>query len=241
MNDGEEVHLYLLDPVVRNDRYAILVGINTYQNINNLRFCVNDVTDWRSYLEGRGWVITSFLTDAQATEGNIMNAITNVLAQADGNDLIVFVQCSHGASYQEVGLPGQGSVLCCHDSGDGTNGNIQDTEFQQAWGGYTGKLFVFLDACRSGGMDELITADPNGVNRYMTTTCTENGFGFDREDFQNGAWTYWFLERGLIQGDSNSDDMEGNFQWALLNYPYRGENTPQQFDGDPTTPFYLWS
>jgi len=44
-------------------------------------------------------------------------------------------------------------------------------------------------------------------------------------DYQNGAWTYWFLERGLVHGDSNQGDMEGNFQWALSNYPYGGDDT----------------
>ena len=203
-------------------------------------FCVNDAEDWRSYLENRGWTITSFLTDTQATEQNVMNAIANVLAQADGDDLVVFVQSSPGASYQEVGLAGQGSVLCCHDSDIGTNSNIQDTEFQQAWAGYTGRLFIFLDACRSGGMDEVVTQDPNGINRYMTTTCTALGFGYDAGTYQNGAWTYWFLERGLSQGGSNHEDMEGNFQWAQSSYPYSGNDTPQEFDGDVNNPFYLW-
>jgi hypothetical protein len=53
-------------------------------------------------------------------------------------------------------------------------------------------------------------------------------------------WAYWFLERGLVAGESGSDDMEGNFDWGRSSYPYTtGVHVPQEFDGDPTGVFYL--
>ena len=39
LTNGDEVNVYGTVPTVRNDRYAILVGINDFQNINDLSFC----------------------------------------------------------------------------------------------------------------------------------------------------------------------------------------------------------
>jgi hypothetical protein len=216
------------------DKYAVVVGINEYRLISNLNFCVNDATDWRDYLVGEGYTISSFLIDDQATETNITNAISTVIAAADYNDTVVFAFSGHGGPF------GAGSILCCHDYSSGTNGGFTDIELQDAFSTHGGRLFIFLDSCHSGGMNEVVTNDPSGLNRYMTTTCTADGFGWDEPAYQNGMWAYWFLERGLVAGESGSDDMEGNFDWGRSSYPYTtGVHVPQEFDGDPTGVFYL--
>ena len=221
------------------DRYAIIVGINDYHYINDLNYCVNDAMDWKSYLEGEGYTVSYFLTNANATEANITAAIQNVVSQAGSDDTIVFAFSGHGARSDEVGLPSGNSVLCCYDCYSGGQGSLTDLELQQAFSGFDGELFVFLDSCRSGGMNEVVTADPNGDNRYMTTTCGANGYGYDEPTYQNGAWAYWFLNQALDAGQSGHDDMEGNFTWAKSNYPYSGADAPMQFDGDTGDLFYL--
>jgi len=184
------------------------------------------------------------LADSQATEANVKAAIADVVARAGPDSTIVFSFSGHGGKSDEVGLPQGNSVLCCHDSGWGTGGNFTDTELQQAFSGYTGRLFVFLDSCRSGGMNEVAT----GSNRYMTTTCSDDGYGFGIPWYQNGAWGYWFCDRGLLHGWSGQQDMEGNFTWARSSYindilagtEYDTENNyPMQFDGDLANLFYL--
>lgn len=258
-NDGltywEEVNVYGTSTTTTNRRYAILVGINDYQYISDLYNCVNDVNDWKKYLEERKWTISYTLTNSQATETNIKNAISNVKAGATPNDQILFMFSGHGMHYSEVGISGTGSVIACYDgsTSSGTTGNLQDTELQSAFSGYTGKVFIFLDSCRSGGMNEVVSNDPNGANRYMTTTCTANGYGWDVSTFKNSAWTYFFLEWGLVNGNSGYDYMEGNFPpsyneyrgWHKNNvneisYPWTNGDEPMAFDGDTTKLFYLW-
>jgi len=233
-------------PPPAGNKFAILVGVNDYADpsINDLVGCVEDAMDWRSYLVGKGYQISHFLADSQATEANVKAAIADVVARAGPDSTIVFSFSGHGGKSDEVGLPQGNSVLCCHDSGWGTGGNFTDTELQQAFSGYTGRLFIFLDSCRSGGMNEVAT----GSNRYVTTTCSDDGYGFGIPWYQNGAWGYWFCDRGLLHGLSGQQDMEGNFTWARSSYindilagtEYDTENNyPMQFDGDLANLFYL--
>jgi len=242
--DGKETGA--APPPPSGNKFAILAGVNDYADpsINDLVGCVEDATDLRSYLVSKGYQISYFLADSQATEANIKAAIANVVARVGSDSTIVFSFSGHGGKSNEVGLPAGNSVICCHDSGWGTSGNLTDVELQQAFSGYTGRLFVFLDTCRSGGMNEVAT----GSNRYMTTTCSDDGYGWGVPQYQNGAWGYWFCDRGLLNGGSGHQDMEGNFTWAKQQYisdilagtEYNTQNNyPMQFDGDLANLFNL--
>lgn len=258
-NDGltywEEVNVYGTDPAAINNKQAIVVGINDYKNYPDLSYCVNDANAWKSYLEGKGYVIKYFFTDSQAHEQTIKHSIDSLRRVWGSGWSIAFIFSGHGFKYSEVGISGTGSVIMCYDGSttSKTTGNLQDTELQTAFSGYTGKLFIFLDSCRSGGMDEVVTLDANKAKRYMTTTCTADGDGGDVSTFKNGAWTYFFLKWGLINGNSGYDYMEGNFPpsyneyrgWHKNNvneisYPWTNGDEPMAFDGDTTKLFYLW-
>jgi hypothetical protein len=234
-------------PPPTGNKFAILAGVNDYIDpaINDLVGCVEDAADWRTYLVRNGYQISYFLADGQATEANIKQAIANVVARAGSDSTIVFAFSGHGAKSEEVGLPAGNSVICTADSGWGTNGNLTDLELRDAFANYQGRLMVFSDSCRSGGMNEVATGN---ANRYMTTACSDDGYGFGISQYQNGAWGYWFADRGLVRGGSGHQDMEGNFAWAkplMINDVLAGtqyntpSNYPQQFDGDPANPFTL--
>ena len=217
-------------PVTPTNKVAVLVGINDYARINDLRYAVNDAQDWRSYLTGEGYTISSFLTNSQATEASIRTAITNAAAQTGADGTLVLVFSGHGTNAS----PGDAHAYCCYDAGSTSNtGYLTGTELQGLLSGYNGKLFVFFDSCFSGGMSQSVTS----TKRYMTTTCTGSGYGYDESSYSNGAWTYWYLQRGLV-GQSFTT-AEQAFNWASANYPYGGNDAPQQFDEDTGTPFSL--
>ena len=227
-------------PTPTGNKFAILVGVNDYIDpaINDLPGCVEDAADWKTYLTSKGYQISYFLADGQATEANIKQAIASVVARAGADSTIVFAFSGHGAKSQEVGLPAGNSVICTADSGWGTSGNLTDIELHDAFTNYQGRLMVFLDSCRSGGMNEVVT---DHANRYMTTACSDDGYGFGIPQYQNGAWGYWFADKGLVREGSGHQDMEGNFAWAkplMINDVLAGtqyntlSNYPQQFDGD---------
>ncbi|MFX1390771.1 MAG: caspase family protein, partial [Promethearchaeota archaeon] len=234
------------------EKYAVIVGISDYKAINDLSYCDEDATDWYNHLTGTGmafdhvWVYGDGHTsnfpqhDGYATEYNVKQALINVVNSADSNDIIVFTTSGHGS-----GNGAGSSYLCMWDCGageSGEDGDFYDTELSAILdGAIADKIFVFIDHCYSGGFGPDLLSMPNSADIYCTTTCTENGYGYDVPSYQNGAWTYYFLEYSWINhyGGSTSVSMEDVFTYAHNNYPYGGGDEPQEFDGDTSTFFYL--
>jgi len=81
----------------------------------------------------------------------------------------------------------------------------------------------------------------NSDHVYLTTTCTENGYGWDDSAHENGLWTYYFLEYAWINhfGADPNVSMEDVFDYAHDHYPLGGVDEPQEYDGDSASPFYL--
>jgi len=74
----------------------------------------------------------------------------------------------------------------------------------------------------------------------VSTTCTEDGYGYDEPTYQNGAWTHWYLEDALIDHYQRQNvDTHEVFPFAKQNYGATGGDAPMQFDNMPNTPFYI--
>lgn len=227
------------DGVVK--RYAVVVGISDYKAISDLSYCDEDASDWYTYLHAKGYSVivlgdpTSNYPkfDGVAKESAVKSAIQNMVAVADGDDIIAFVSSGHGTT-----ISGS-QVLCMWDANAGENGEdgfITDIELKNLFAPAMAKIFIFLDHCNSGGMDEIMS-NANAANVYMTTTCGPRGYGYDVPQYQNGKWTYWFLEQGLVgQGFTT---MESCFTWAFAQYNARGQDAPMQFDGNTSVSFTL--
>ncbi len=228
-------------PPPGQNRYALIVGISDYSAINDLTYCDEDATDWYNYLAPLGYTIILLgdgknsypQWDGYATEYNVKAALAYFVGLADDDDIIVYASSGHGTTYSG------GETICLWDYGVGQNGedgSFKDVELAAAFAPAVAEVFIFLDHCYSGGMNEVML-NANSANIYMTTTCTDDGYGYDVSTYSNGAWTYWFLEAGLVgQGFTN---MEQCFDWALSNYPYDRGDTPQEFDGNLSELFTL--
>jgi hypothetical protein len=231
-------------------KWAVIVGISNYKAISDLSYCDEDATDWYYYLKNSmGYTNIRVLGDtstgnypvyyAIASEYNVKASLT-WLAGADADDEVAFITSGHGS-----GTGTGSSYLCMWDSGsgeNGENGNLYDTELDDkvaTW--VAAKIFIFVDHCYSGGLIPEIQALSNHANVYMTTTCTQNGYGYDDSSHSNGAWTYYFLQYGLINhfGSSTSTTMEACFDYSLAAYPYSGGDTPQEYDGNTSVGFTL--
>jgi len=234
-------------------KWAVIVGISDYKAISDLNYCDEDATDVYNYLTNvMGYTNIRVLGDthtgnypayyATATEANVTASLNWMVSGADTEDEIAFITSGHGGS----GDGGGGSsYLCmwdCNSGEAGEDGNLYDTEFAAIISPATaGEIFILVDHCYSGGLIPEIQALSNSANVYMTTTCTEDGYGWDDGAHFNGAWTYYFLEYGLINhfGSNPATYMEDCFTYALANYPYSGGDTPQQFDGNAAVGFTL--
>ncbi|MHA1214846.1 MAG: caspase family protein [Candidatus Hodarchaeales archaeon] len=228
------------------NKYAVIVGISDYKAISDLSYCDEDATDWYNYLAPLGYQITLLgdshpenypQYDGYATEANVRAALANMFASADADDIVAFISSGHGGE-SSVGVGRNRyyvQFLCmwdCASGEDGYDGYIYDDEFESIMSASVSQTFVFLDHCFSGGIAFL------RANSYMTTTCTDDGYGYDDSTHLNGAWTYWFLEYTLIGHFGGTASMEDTFAYALGVYPYGGGDTPQEFDGY-TGLFYL--
>jgi len=215
-------------------RYAVTVGINDYQNINDLDYAVNDANDWAGYLAQLNYTVNT-LTDSQATELAITRKLSSLISTADADDILVFIFSGHGDK-------DRGSHLLCtyENTYDNSGGALYDYELKELFASITCKVFIFLDSCYSGGMNEVMQ-NSNSENVYMTTTCGPSGYGYDAPLYQNGLWTYWFEEAGLEQqfGLDPATTMEECFEWASARYLYSGQDAPCEFDGDTSTFFIL--
>ncbi|MDF1540955.1 MAG: caspase family protein, partial [Candidatus Thorarchaeota archaeon] len=237
------------DGIVR--KWAVIVGISDYQAISDLSYCDEDATDWYNYLNGvMDYDYIRVLGDghtsnypsyyADANEYNVKASLTWMINGADEDDVIAFISSGHGS-----GTGTGSSYLCMWDcsSGDnGEDGNLYDTELDNYIGSsVASRIFIFLDHCYSGGFIPEMQALSNHANIYITTTCTDDGYGYDDPSHNNGAWTYYFLDYGLKNhyGSNPNTLMEDCFAYALAAYPHGGGDTPQQYDGNTASGFKL--
>ncbi|MFX0107812.1 MAG: caspase family protein [Candidatus Hodarchaeota archaeon] len=231
--------------------WAIIIGISDYKAIGDLRFCDEDANDWYNYLSSIGYEHIIVLGDhtsdylqydGLATEWNVKQTLLDVVTSAGERDTIALLSSGHGS-----GDSHGTSLLCMWDLGMGENGEdgrLWDYELAPILElAVAANIFVFLDHCLSGGFGDDLLAMSNAENVYLTTTCDEHGMGWDEPLYNNGLWTYFFLEYTLIDAFSSDPDteMEAAFLHAEAAYPYeRGAMHPQQYDGDPDSPFFLW-
>lgn len=236
-------------PPPTGNKFAVVVGISDYKTISDLSFCDEDASDWYNFLVAQGYYIVKILGDSQpqtfprwdgyATEANIRAAIQEMGDLAGPGDTCVFTTSGHGGNYKT----GRGrdatyeQYLCawdCSAGEDGYDGSIFEYEMPDVFAPIMDtNAFLFFDHCYSGGFwDEAVPA-----TWVISTTCTDDGYGYDQSTVNNGAWTYYFLEATLAQNPSMS--VEAAYVAAAAIYPYDGGDAPMEFDGNSAVDFYL--
>ena len=223
------------------NKFAVIIGISDYSAVSDLNYCDEDASDWYNYLAPLGYEITLLGDDTNlypvpidglATEYNMKLAVADILAVADADYVIVYATSGHG-SRLKIGLGRDVTyqhIICAWDYGVGENGEdgkLFDYEFAQMWAPAVSNVFIFVDHCYAGGMDELFD-NSNADCFYMTTTCTADGYGYDEWKYENGKWTYWYLEMGLV--DQGFTDLHLCYEWAHGNYHFgHDRDEPMEF------------
>lgn len=146
---------------------ALLVGINDYASINDLRGCINDVDNVRSLLKSEfGYTNENIrvLTDARATRENISKRLEWLLDGIVPGDRLFLHFSGHGSQIRDRDgdelRDHMDEILCLYDmTWDG--GYITDDEIG-AWlkkipVGVTTE--VIFDCCHSGAMEVDAPAD----------------------------------------------------------------------------------
>lgn len=218
--------------VVEPKKYALIVGISDYLYINDLEYCDEDAVSWCDFLSSKNYEFTvlgdktssygKYTKNDLATEANIKKYMNDISIKANSGDQFVFISSGHGSG------DGKGnSFLCCLDEQGVAQGEYTDKELAVDIKKFTDKqvkAICFFDNCFSGGMiPEVVGDDPKLV--CATSTCTQDGYGYDVTTYKHGAWTYAFLIQTLMKYPNlNVNDI---FAKALLTYPYKGGDLPQ--------------
>lgn len=228
--------LIVIPSVVSGKKYAVIIGINNYTYINDLRFCNNDAVLWCDYLTSKNYDIylfgdgsntySKYIPYSTATEKNARVCIQNIAKIIQPGDQFVFIHSGHGYS-QDIT---QGiSVLCMLDENSIPQGEYVDTEMAidlQQISDKGGSIIIFTDACFSGGfIDNIITATTD-KNTCILTTCTKDGYGYDVSSYSHGAWTYFFLLKTLLSASPPSTLLSA-YNSACIGYPYNNGDQPQ--------------
>lgn len=151
------------------EKKALLVGINDYQGISDLRGCINDVTNIRDILKtylGFTNKEIRILVDNRATKENIIYRLEKMVAKAKTRDFLVFHFSGHGSQIRDRNgdeLEDNMDELICPYDMNWDNGFITDDDlneiFKKLQKGVL--LEVLLDSCHSGtGLKDISLGRP---------------------------------------------------------------------------------
>jgi hypothetical protein len=148
--------------------HALCVGVNAYENVQQLNGCVNDINNLAHALVGfYGFADENIhlLADVRATKASILDRLSLLVSQAKSGDRLVFHFSGHGTQFATRSDNGQ--IGSFHDAivpvdynwDDDGSGLILDTELRKVIDGVAdGVHFVFIsDSCHSGDLTRALS------------------------------------------------------------------------------------
>jgi hypothetical protein len=195
-------------------KYAIIVGISDYPGgANDLQYCDDDAQDMYDalttiygYSNSTGNI--HLLLDMNASFTAIRDAINVTKSQAVAGDEVVFFFSGHGTSgrandgdnekVDEAILSHDGSSLVA----------IWDGQLSAWFAGFNTTRIVFIfDSCLAGGMTDL-----QAPGRVINMACSESGLSYEDDSWQNGQFTYFFVDQGMLGGKADKYDHDGDLK-----------------------------
>jgi len=182
------------------NRYAIIIGISDYSGtVNDLDYCDDDAYEFADALPVSYQKI--LLIDGAAQRQEILDAIAEVKALAGPNDEVVFFYSGHGSiSNYDVDGDGERKDECIIPWECTSATFIWDGNLKAAFVGCQASIMFFFDSCYSGGMTDLA-----GPGRLICMACGENQLSLESSTWQNGQFTYYFVDQGMKNGLANAN------------------------------------
>jgi hypothetical protein len=149
------------------------------------------------------------LLDMNASFTAIWDAINVTKSQAVAGDEVVFFFSGHGAS----GKANDGDnekideAILSHDGNpSGKFVAIWDGQLKDWFAGFnTSRIIFIFDSCLAGGMTDL-----QAPGRIINMACSESGLSYEDDSWQNGQFTYFFVDQGMLAGKADKyDNIEG--------------------------------
>jgi hypothetical protein len=182
VNNGEEPPV---DPPGDGDgivnKYALCIGISNYEGTaNDLTYCDDDARDWIAFFEGEGYTVFS-LFDLAATYTAILDALSDLAALEDADDIVAVCYSGHG--YYDSGSGQSGWVSSdLYLVNENAVEAISDTIESQS-------VFWFNDCCNIGTFANLANA-----GWVMGVGSTISTYTYDGDStMKNGIYTYYAM------------------------------------------------
>jgi hypothetical protein len=209
-------------------KWALLVGVNSYQNRNlvPLKFAERDVTELGKVLTGGGFEVR-VLTGNQTNAKKYREELQKMLKQLNRNDLLLLAFSGHGVQMRVDNL--EQPCFCPFDavpSDPSTmvllSGVLKDLHDQGA-----GTNLVLVDACRDisdanrgsrSGIDgNRVENLPEGTALFFSCSSRQRAMETEKAGGGHGVFFHSVLEG--LRGKPSTRDDKGNVTWGrLTNY-----------------------
>jgi hypothetical protein len=155
-------------------KYALVIGISDYAGTtNDLTYCDDDAIDWRNYLQGQGYTVTTLL-DLAATKIAVEAAVAALVSQSIAGNEIAFAYSGHGS-----------------------RGNMVTTDLTYISSAWFGGMFTSVgstkmsfnfDACQIGAFGTAL----NKAGRVIALASDTKKYSYDgTAAMANGVFTYY--------------------------------------------------
>lgn len=232
-------------PPPQEHRWAVVIGISDYAGTeNDIQYADDDALDMLNalinvygYLSGNILLLISDYTVNNATRDGIIAAIDWLRERETTGHEVVFFYSGHGA--RGIANDGDKELIdeaivpyeCTAES------LIWDGNLKQMFSDFkTTRIIFIFDSCYAGGMTDL-KAD----GRVVAMACSESGLSYESSTWQNGQFTYYFVDEGMLQGMADKYDnlpevpdvtVEEAFDYAKANCKYQTPTISDSFKND---------
>ena len=209
-------------------RWAVVIGISDYAGTaNDIQYADDDAIDMLSalttvygYMRNHIKLLISDYVHENATRDEIISAISWLRGSEVAGDEVVFFYSGHGArSKRQVAIV---PYECTASS------LIWDVDLKSMFSTFETTRIVFIfDSCYAGGMTDLAAS-----GRIICMATTENKVAYETGDLQNGVFTYYFVDQGIVKGLADTEGTPGvvtveeAFDYARANVPIVVPQTP---------------
>ena len=235
---------------IYSDSWALIIGINKYQNVDPLTYAVADAIAVKEMLvEKYGFKEDHIrlITDSEASKDNILKGFNDILTQAKEKDRVVVYYAGHGETYK---LPSGGDMgYLIPVDGELDNLYLSSIPMKSIYDiaemSYAKHILYLVDACYGG-----LTLNTRGLKKdvtpeYLKRMTRERGRqvitagGKDEQVIEKPEWGHSAFTRNLIKGlgdglaDENDDgiitgDELGGFIKNRVIVDVDGAHTPQK-------------
>lgn len=190
------------DPPPHRERWAVIVGISDYAGTaNDIEYADDDAIDVLTVLttvygydRKNVLLLISDYEVNNAKRENIVEAINWLRDKEGEGDEVFFFYSGHGARGKADDGDGESIDEAIVPYECTSASLIWDGELMSMFSDFEATRIVFVfDSCYSGGMKDL-----KGDGRIVTMACSENGLSYEGDAWQNGQFTWYFADQGML-------------------------------------------